>query len=61
MKNNEIFKKIDEDRGKVNYRIKNLIKYEVLCYNKDSDKETYVKPDKQEKIISILNQFKKSV
>ncbi len=61
VKNYEVFKKIDEDRGKVNYRIKNLINYEIICYNKDSDKETYVNPDKQEKVINILNQFKKSV
>jgi predicted transcriptional regulator len=55
---NEIFKKIDEDRGKVNYRIKNLINYEILCFKEDSDKEVYINPDKLENINDILNQFK---
>lgn len=59
IKNNEISKKIKEDRGKVNYRLKNLINYEILCYIEDSEKEIYVNPEKLEEVIKILDQFKK--
>ncbi len=58
IKNSEIFKLIDENRGKVNYRLKNLIDYDLICLKEDSNKEVYLNPDKQEDVINILNIFK---
>ncbi len=61
IKNSEIFKIIDEKREKVNYRLKNLINYDLICFKEDPSKEVYLNPDKQEDVISILNQIKKSL
>ncbi len=58
IKNSEIFKLIDENRGKVNYRLKNLIDYDLICFKEDPSKEVYLNPDKQEDVINILNNIK---
>ena len=60
IKNSDIFKILDENRGKVNYRLKNLINYDLICVKEDPSKEVYLNPDKQEDIINILNKFKKN-
>jgi predicted transcriptional regulator len=56
--NSEIFKLIDEKREKVNYRLKNLIDYDLICFKEDPSKEVYINPDKQEDVINILNNIK---
>ena len=61
IKNSDIFKLLDENRGKVNYRLKNLINYDLICVKEDPSKEVYLNPDKQEDVINILNKFKKKV
>ena len=58
IKNSEIFKYVDEKREQVNYRLKNLIGYNILCFKEDPSKEVYLNPDKQEDVINILNKFK---
>jgi len=58
IKNNEIFKIIDEKRDQVNYRLKNLISYDLICFKEDLSKEIYLNPDKQEDVINILNNIK---
>ena len=58
IKNSEIFKLIDEKREKVNYRLKNLIDYDLICFKEDPSKEVYLNPDKQEDVINILNNTK---
>jgi predicted transcriptional regulator len=58
IKNSEIFKFLDEKREKVNYRLKNLINYDLICLKEDPSKEVYLNPDKQEDVINILNQIK---
>jgi predicted transcriptional regulator len=58
IKNSEIFKFIDEKREKVNYRLKNLIDYDLICFKEDPSKEVYLNPDKQEDVINILNNTK---
>jgi len=58
IKNSEIFKKIDEKREIVNYRLKNLIDYDLICFKEDPSKEVYLNPDKQEDVINILNNTK---
>jgi predicted transcriptional regulator len=58
IKNSEIFKLIEEKREKVNYRLKNLIDYDLICFKEDPSKEVYLNPDKQEDVINILNNVK---
>jgi len=58
IKNSEIFKLIDEKREKVNYRLKNLINYDLIYYKEDPSKKVYLNPDRQEDVIDILNSFK---
>ncbi len=61
IKNSEIFKLIDEKRELVNYRLKSLIKYDLICSREDLSKEVYLNPHKQEDIINILNNTKISL
>jgi predicted transcriptional regulator len=61
IKSSEIFKLIDENRGKVNYRLNNLNDYELICFKEDSSKEVYLNPDKKEDVNRILNIFKISL
>ena len=56
--NSELYKLIDENRGKVNYRLKNLSYYGLIYFKEDSSKEVYLNSDKQEDVINILNKFK---
>ncbi len=58
IKNSEIFKLIDEKREKVNYRLKNLIDYDLISYKEESSKEVYLNPIKQEDVINTLNNIK---
>jgi len=58
IKNSEIFKLIDEKREKVNYRLKNLIGYDLIWFKEDPSKEVYLNPDKQEDVINVLNNIK---
>lgn len=58
IKNHEIFKFIDEKREQVNYRLKNLISYDLICFKEDLSKEIYLNPNKQEDVINILNNIK---
>lgn len=58
IKNSEVFKYINEKREQVNYRLKNLIDYNLLCFKEDLSKEVYLNPDKQEDVINILNNIK---
>ena len=58
IKNSELYKLIDENRGKVNYRLKNLSYYGLIYFKEDSSKEVYLNSDKQEDVINILNKFK---
>ena len=58
IKNHEVFKFIDEKREQVNYRLKNLISYDLICFKEDMSKEVYLNPDKQEDVINILNNIK---
>ncbi|TKJ26774.1 MAG: hypothetical protein CEE42_04145 [Promethearchaeota archaeon Loki_b31] len=61
IKNSEVFKSIDEKREKVNYRLNNLIDYDLICFKEDPSKEVYLNPDKQEDAINILNNIKISL
>ena len=61
IKNSEIIKMIDENRGKVNYRLKNLSDYNLICSKEDPSKEVYLNPDKKENVINILNRLKKDL
>ncbi len=58
IKNSEIFKFLDEKREQVNYRLKTLINYDLICFKEDLSKEVYLNPDKQEDVINILNNIK---
>jgi len=58
IKNSEIFKLIDEKREKVNYRLKNLIGYDLIWFKEDPSTEVYLNPDKQEDVINVLNNIK---
>jgi len=61
IKNSEIFKFIDEKREKVNYRIKNLISYDLICLKEDPSKEVYLNPEKIDDVVNILNNIKISL
>ncbi|MBY9002388.1 MAG: hypothetical protein KGD73_00300 [Candidatus Lokiarchaeota archaeon] len=61
IKSTEIFKKLDENRGKVNYRLKNLIDYDIIYSEEDPSKEVYLNPDKKEDVCNILNKFKNNL
>lgn len=54
----EIYKKIDEKREDVYYRIKNLMGYEIVILSEDSDKEVCINPKKKEIITKILKKSK---
>jgi len=58
IKSSEVFKFIDEKREQVNYRLKNLVNYNLICLKEDSSKEVYLNPDKQEDVINVLNNIK---
>jgi len=51
----EIYKKIDEKREDVYYRIKNLLDYGIITLNQDLDKEMCINNDLKEEIIKILD------
>ncbi len=61
IKKSEIFKLIDEKREIVSYRLKNLVDYNLICCEDDTNKNVYINPDKQEDIFNILNNVKMSL
>jgi len=54
----EIYKKINEKREDVYYRISNLINHDFLTFSEASDKILCIKPNKRENIEEILKTLK---
>lgn len=65
-KNNEaiiqsdINKKIEYKRGKVYYRINNLLEFDILISEKEGKTTLYLNPDKRKKIIKTLSYIEKN-
>lgn len=58
MRKSDIYKKIDEKREDVYYRIKNLIRHNIIISHDGSDKEICIIPQIKEKVAEILESSK---
>ncbi len=61
IKKSEIYKLIDEKRDLVNYRITNLINYDLIYFENENTKELCINPTKQSDIFDIINIFRKKL
>ncbi|MFX1569488.1 MAG: hypothetical protein ACFFCV_14090 [Promethearchaeota archaeon] len=58
LKKSEIYKLLDEKRDIVNYRINNLINYDLIRSIDDDTKDLYINSDKKKDIHIILNNYR---
>ncbi|MCJ7651367.1 MAG: hypothetical protein MUP85_22390, partial [Candidatus Lokiarchaeota archaeon] len=57
----EIYKKMQEKRENVYYRINNLINHGIITLNQDLENEMCINYDIKEVIVNILNATKSSI
>ncbi len=58
IKKSDIYKLINEKREDVYYRLKNLMKQELILPLKESDKEILMNSAKRDNILEVLEKFK---